>query len=129
MKTINILFPIKDTDSGDVFQGTTNTSAAVRSNLIALLTLKRGQRPMQSRMFSPIFDHIFEPLDDITQNELDTEIKQKVDEFIPEVDIKKISYTTTDVEPNILNIKITYSIKDFLNSNEQIELNIPLNTN
>lgn len=128
MKTINILFPIKDTDSGDVFQGTTNTSAAVRSNLIALLTLKRGQRPMQSRMFSPIFDHIFEPLDEITQNELETEIKQKVNEFIPEVDIKKISYTN-DLENNLLNIKITYSIKDFLNTNEQIELNIPLNTN
>lgn len=128
MKTINILFPIKDTDSGDVFQGTTNTSAAVRSNLIALLTLKRGQRPMQSRMFSPIFDHIFEPLDEITQNELETEIKQKVNEFIPEVDIKKISYTN-DLENNLLNIKITYSIKDFLNTIEQIELNIPLNTN
>lgn len=128
MKTINILFPIKDTDSGDVFQGTTNTSVAVRSNLIALLTLKRGQRPMQSRMFSPIFDHIFEPLDEITQNELETEIKQKVNEFIPEVDIKKISYTN-DLENNLLNIKITYSIKDFLNTIEQIELNIPLNTN
>ena len=128
MKTINILFPIKDTDSGDVFQGTTNTSAAVRSNLIALLTLRKGQRPMQSRMFSPIFDHIFEPLDEITQNELETEIKQKVNEFIPEVDIKKISYTN-DLENNLLNIKITYSIKDFLNTIEQIELNIPLNTN
>ena len=128
MKTINILFPIKETDSGDVFQGTNNTSSAIRSNLVALLTLKKGQRPMQSRMFSPIFDHIFEPLDEITQNELDTEIKQKVDEFIPEVDIKKISYTS-DTENNLLNIKITYSIKDFLNSNEQIELNIPLNIN
>ena len=74
-KTIGKAFPIKDTEEGGVFKGTKTTDGSLRSDLIALLTLRRGQRPMQSRMFSPIFDYIFEPLDEISQNELEIKIK------------------------------------------------------
>jgi phage baseplate assembly protein W len=123
-KTIGIAFPIKDTQEGGVFRGTKTTDQTLRSDLIALLTLKRGQRPMQSRMFSPIFDYIFEPLDQISQSELETKIKDKVKEFIPQVDISKVLYNPQP-ESNLLGIKIFYKIKDFFGPDESIELNIP----
>jgi phage baseplate assembly protein W len=123
-KTIGIAFPIKDTQDGGVFRGTTTTDQTLRSDLIALLTLRRGQRPMQSRMFSPIFDYIFEPLDQISQSELETKIKEKVKEFIPQVEVSKVLYNPQP-ESNLLGIKIYYKIRDFFGQDESIELNIP----
>ena len=126
MKTLGILFPIKETSEGGVFQPSRSTDEALRSDLIALLTLRRGQRPMQSRMFSPIYDYIMEPLDQITENELDTKIKEKVHEFIPQIKIKKIQFTPKqDENINTLSIKIIYSIIDFFDIEETLTIEIP----
>ncbi len=124
IKTIGIFFPIKSTTEGGIFKGTKTTDQSLRSDLIALLTLKRGQRPMQSRMYSPIYDYLHEPLDDISQNELETKIKEKVKEFIPQLEVNKIRFTPKQTE-NLLGIKIFYKIKDFFGPDETIELNIP----
>ncbi len=124
LKTIGISFPIKDTQEGGVFKGTKTTEQALRSDLIALLTLRRGQRPMQSRMFSPIFDYIHEPLDKISQDELESKIKSKVKEFIPQIELSKVLFTPKE-EQNLLGIKIFYKINDFFGPDETIELNIP----
>jgi len=124
MKTLGILFPIKESLEGGVFKATKSTDESVRSDMIALLTLRRGQRVMQSRMFSPIYDYIFEPLDIITENELDTKIKEKLKEFIPQVEIKKIKFISNQ-EENLLSIKIIYVIIDFFEIEETLTIEIP----
>ena len=63
MKSIGILFPIKETQEGGVFQGSKSTEQAIYSDMVALLTMRKGQRPMQSRMYSTIYDYVFEKLD------------------------------------------------------------------
>ncbi len=124
MKTIGILFPIKESQEGGVFQGSKSTEQAVYSDLVALLTLRKGQRVMQSRMFSPIYDYIFEPLDDITKNELDKKIKEKISEFIPQVEVKNIKFTPSENQ-NLLNIKISYIIIDYFDIEQTLNLQIP----
>lgn len=79
---------------------------------------------MQSRMYSPIYDYLFEPLDEITKDELNQKIKEKVKEFIPQVEIKKIVFTQKEQE-NLLMIKIIYTIIDFFNLEETLTLAIP----
>lgn len=123
IKTIGISFPIEETQEGGVFKGTTTTDKTLRCDLIALLTLKRGQRPMQGRMFSPIFDYIHEPLDTISQMELEGKIKDKVKEFVNQVEITKVKYYPNYNE-NLLGIKIFYKIKDFFGVEESITLSI-----
>lgn len=125
IKGIGISFPFKETEEGGVFKTSKTTDEALRSDLIALLTLKRGQRPMQSRMFSPIFDYIFEPLDKISQDELNTKIKDKIKEFIPQIEVKKIAYNQVP-EENLLGIKIVYVIKNFFDIEQVIDLNFPM---
>ncbi len=127
-KTINILFPIQTAIDGNVFKGTTTTDEALRSDLIALLTLKRGQRPMQSRMFSPIYDYLHEPMDEITQNELESKIKSKIKEFIPQLEVVKVKYTPQP-DNNLLGVKIIYKIIDFFGPEQSITLNIPTQFN
>mgnify|MGYP003557089007 CR=1 FL=1 len=125
IRTINISYPIKETDQGGVFKGTTTTEQAIRSDLFALLTLREGQRPMQSRMFSPIYRFLFEPMDEISKDQLTTQIKDKVKEFIPQIEVNKIIYNDIP-ERNLLNIRLNYTIIDFFNVEQILILNFPV---
>lgn len=123
MRTLGILFPMHESPDGGIFKASLSTQDALRSDLIALLTLRRGQRVMQSRMFSPIYDYILEPMDSIMQTELKRKIKEKVNEFIPQIEIKEIKLTPVP-EEHVLGIRIVYTIIDFFDLEETIELNV-----
>lgn len=124
IKGINISFPFVETQDGGVFQLNSTTQNAVRDDLIALLTLRRGQRPMRNTMFSPIFDFIGEPLDETSQRLLDTEIRTTVAQFIPQIVIKNINFTPKP-EENLLGIRIVFTITELFGSEMVVELNIP----
>jgi len=121
---INIKLPFQETQDGGVFGLNTTTETALRDDLISLLTTKRGQRVMRNNLFSPIFDYIGEPLDSITQERLDHDIKEKVAEFIPQIEIKKIVFTPKP-EENLLGIRIIFTIAELFGVEQIIELNIP----
>lgn len=121
---INIKFPFEETQDGGVFALNTTTENALRDDLIALLTLKRGQRPMRNSMFSPIYDFIEEPMDEVLQRRLDTEIRKKVSEFIPQIEIKNIKFTPKPDE-NLLGISIRFKITELFGAEQVVELNIP----
>lgn len=125
IKTVGIRFPIKKTEEGGVFLGSKTTDQALKSDLIALLTLRKGQRPMQSRMYSPIYDYLHEPLDEITTDELNTKIKEKIQEFIPQIRVNKLVFNRLE-EQNLLSIKIVYTIETFFDVQETLTLNFPV---
>jgi phage baseplate assembly protein W len=121
---INIKLPFEETQNGGVFALNTTTETALRDDLISLLTTKRGQRVMRNNLFSPIFDYIGEPMDEITSNRLDHDIREKVSEFIPQIEIKKILFNPKP-EENLLGIKIVFSIAELFGTEQVVELNIP----
>lgn len=123
-RTINIRFPFKETYNGGVFEATITSEAAYQSDLISLLTTRRGQRVMRSQLFSPIYDYLMEPLDDIVQQELKRDIDAKVRLFIPQIEIKKIRFTPDNTN-NTLGIKIIYIIKEYFNIEKSIDLIFP----
>jgi phage baseplate assembly protein W len=122
--SINIRFPFKDTNRGGVFDVNKTTPNALKDDLISLLTTKRGQRPMRSRLFSPIYDYIMEPMDEISKKELQIDIEEKVQEFIPQITITKINYSE-DFENNILTIEIVFRIDTSFGIEEKVILNVP----
>jgi phage baseplate assembly protein W len=124
MKTINIKFPFKETYDGGVFAATITSEAAYQSDLISLLTTKKGQRVMRANLYSPIYDYLMDPLDDITMQELRRDIDSKVKEYIPQIEIKKIRFTP-DYENNALGIKIIYIIKDYFSIEKTLDLSFP----
>ena len=121
---INIKLPFENTQDGGVFALNITTENALRDDLVSLLTTKRGQRVMRNNLFSPIFDYIGEPLDGITQERLDHDIREKVSEFIPQIEIKNIKFTPNP-EENLLGIKIIFAISELFGSEQIVELNIP----
>lgn len=122
--SINIKFPFKDTYDGGVFESSITSEVAYQSDLISLLTTKKGQRVMRSKLYSPIYDYLMEPLDDISQQELRRDIDAKVKEFIPQIEIKKIKFDP-DYENNLLGIKIIYIIIDFFSIEKTLDLSFP----
>lgn len=126
-RTINIRFPFRETYDGGVFEGTITSESAYQSDLISLLTTKKGQRVMRSQLYSPVYDYLMEPLDDITKQELRRDIDAKVKLFIPQIEIKKIKFNP-DYENNLLSMKIIYIIKEFFSIEKSLEISFPIET-
>jgi phage baseplate assembly protein W len=127
-KGINISFPFKETSLGGIFETNKTTQEAVKSDLISLLTTRRGQRPMRANLYSPIYDYIMEPMDDFMKSELRKDIEEKVDEFIPQIKIKRITFSPQE-DLNLLTISIIFEIENFFGVEDSIVLNIPTEIN
>jgi len=119
---INIKFPFEGTIEGGVFETNKTTANALRSDLISLLTTRRGQRPMRSSLYSPIYDYIMEPLDNFVKSELKKDIEKKVGEFIPQISITSIEFFEQE-QSNVLTIDITFRIEQSFNT-QSVTLNI-----
>jgi len=123
---INLKFPFEDTVDGGVFAENNTSITAIRDNLIAFLTLKKGHRVMRGDMYSPIYDYLHEQLDDILESDLDREIRAKVQKFLPEVQIKRIKFLKKE-EQNLLEIKIIFVTRELSQSEQTVTINVPVN--
>ena len=122
---INIKFPFEETTEGGVFLTNKITDLALNDDLVALLTIRKGERPMQGNMYSPIYDYLFEQLDDITESDLKKDIKEKVAEFLPQITIKQIQFIKKQ-ELNLLEIKIKFNIENTIGTDQTINISVPL---
>lgn len=122
---IGIRFPFQESFEGGVFRYTRTTPEKVRTNLIALLTLKKKQRPMRNNMYSPLYDIIFEPWDDISEDKLRTALLDKLEQFMPEITVEDIVFTF-DETTSVLTTKIVYSIVELAGMNDFVEINVTI---
>lgn len=120
---IGVRFPFQQWSQGGMYTATQTDADAIRSNLISLLTTKRGHRVMNNRLYSPLYDYIFEPWDITAQTELDKDLNDKIKEFIPEIQVHDIDYNF-DEETNTLRVKIIYRIPELGGLQDDVSLNI-----
>jgi hypothetical protein len=120
---IGIKFPFQESFDGGVYRFTRTTPEKVRTNLIALLTLKRQQRPMHNNLYSPLWDFIFEPWDEISADKLKTALLDKIATFIPEVTTEDILFAF-DEETYVLTTKIVYSIVELAGATDFVEIDV-----
>lgn len=123
-KGINIKFPFKDSQRGGLFDVNVITEDALKSNLISLLTTRRGQRVMRTNLFSPIYDYIMEPIDNTTKRQLRMALEEKIDEFLPEIIVKDVVINENE-EENLLIIKIIFTTSFSYGALDNITLTIP----
>lgn len=127
-QSIGISFPFKNTTAGGVFGTDNSTESALKSDLISLLTLKRGQRPMQSNMYSPAFDYINEQFDSIMTQRLQNDLTQKINEYLPQLQIQSMVFTAPADNFNMLGINIKFSITQLFGAVQSVNINIPVTT-
>lgn len=106
-----------------MFSATKTDANAIRTNLISLLTTKRGHRVMNNRLYSPLYDYIFEPWDMRAQSELDKELNDKIIEFIPEVNVDNILYSF-DEETYTLAVKVIYKIPELGGLRDDVSITV-----
>ena len=112
-KTFNILNPIQNSTKDGVFKMSINSMEKYKANLYTLLFTGIGQRVMMPTFGTRIMQIIFEPLGENSYSEIDNEIREKVEYWIPEIVIHEILFgdKESDLENNSINMKISFALK------------------
>lgn len=104
-KTYGITFPFRDSFDGKYLDTTDYADQEIRSNLIHLLLTRKGARYFLPDFGTRLYEYIFEPLDGPTFNQIESEIRDSVQTYIPNLQINNISvYAATD---DLTNITVT----------------------
>jgi phage baseplate assembly protein W len=145
-KTYGVTFPFRDSFDGKYLDTTDYEDQEIRSSLIHLLLTRKGARYFLPDFGTRLYEYIFEPLDGPTFNQIEAEIRDSVEKYIPNLQINNIAvYAATDdevtnsgnAEANTFSIpgrtyleytakvKITYTItSNVFNSSDFIIINL-----
>jgi phage baseplate assembly protein W len=91
--TYGLNFPFRESYVGKYLDVSDNTDEEVRSNLIHLLLTRKGYRYYLPDFGTRLYEYIFEPLDGPTFSEIEGEIRDSVEKYMPGVLITNISIT------------------------------------
>ena len=91
-----ITFPFGDSEEG-LFLGMNELAdAEVRSNLVHLILTIKGSRYFLPDFGTNLMRLIFEPLDSGTKASIDSEIRETVGEFIPNLNINNVDVKSAE---------------------------------
>ena len=92
-KTYGIDFPFRTSQFGKYLSLSQTADDEIRNNLVHLLLTRRGSRYYLPDFGSRLYDYIFEPMDSLTFDSIEAEIRQSCERYIPNLKISKISIT------------------------------------
>jgi len=99
--TYGITFPFRDSFDGKYLDLTDFEDQEVRSSLIHLLLTRKGARYFLPDFGTRLYEYIFEPLDGPTFNQIESEIRDSVGKYIPNLQINTISITDASTEEGV----------------------------
>ena len=102
--TYGITFPFKDSFNGKFLDLTDTSEEEVKSNLIHLLLTRKGSRYFMPNFGTRLYEYIFEPLDSPTFDQIETEIKESVEAYIPNLQITSIKIEAANITTDSLQI-------------------------
>jgi len=118
-QTYGINFPFKDGINGDFLYLTEIPEREIKSNLVHLLLTRKGSRYFLPDFGTNLYQYIFEPLDEIVKNNIENEINDAVNKYIPNLKINKITitqffddpqYVGDDQKGHTVTVSIDYTI-------------------
>ena len=92
-KTYGINFPFVDSTEGKYLSLSQTTDEEIRTDLVHLLLTRKGTRYFLPDFGTRLYEYIFEPLDGPTFSDIESEIRDSVQEYLPNLVITKISIT------------------------------------
>jgi phage baseplate assembly protein W len=96
--TYGINFPFKDSYNGNYFDLSDTNNEEIRTDLVHLLLTRKGTRYFLPDFGTRLYEFIFEPMDGPSFSEIESEIRESVQEYIPNLTITKISVTDASTE-------------------------------
>ena len=99
--TYGLNFPFRDSFDGKYLDLSSYNDEEIRSSLIHLLLTRKGSRYYLPDFGTRLFEFLFEPLDGPTFSEIESEIRESVEEYLPGIKITNISVkAASDGEEN-----------------------------
>jgi len=109
-KTYGINFPFRDSFNGKYLDLSDNSDEEIRTDLIHLLLTRKGARYFLPDFGTRLYEYIFEPLDGPTFTDIEAEIKDSVEKFIPNLVINSISIFDASQELGATENVNTYNL-------------------
>jgi len=88
--TYGINFPFRDSTTGKYLKLSVTADEEVRNSLIHLLLTRKGTRYFLPNFGTRLYEYLFEPMDAPTFSELEFEIRESVEEYIPGITLTNI---------------------------------------
>ena len=103
--TYGLKFPFNDSSRGDFLELTEFQSEQIRSDLIHLLLTRKGSRYYLPEFGTRLYEFIFEPNDGLTFQDIESDIRDSIGQFMPNLLVNQITIEPADqsVEVNSIN--------------------------
>jgi len=94
--TYGLNFPFRDSRRGDYLQLTEFEAQEVKADLIHLLLTRKGTRYYLPDFGTRLYEFLFEPFDGLTFDAIESDIREAVGTYMPNLLLNNISITPAD---------------------------------
>ena len=101
--TYGLAFPFQDSTQGDFLLLTETQYAQIKSDLIHLLLTRKGSRYFLPDFGTRLYEFLFEPFDGLTFNAIESDIRDSVSKYIPNLLINNITIEPADPSVEVDN--------------------------
>jgi phage baseplate assembly protein W len=91
--TYGLTFPFRDSFEGKYLDLSNTTEKEIRNNLIHLLLTRKGTRYYLPDFGTRLYEFLFDPLDAPTFSQIESEIRDAVDLYMPNLKLTSINIT------------------------------------
>ena len=122
---INIAFPFSDSANGFFLKMNQDSAGAIKSDLMHLILTKRGERYYNGDFGTNLLAYIFEPNDQISLDQVKSEIITQVSKYMPKLKVTDITISQSESNDHVAIVTINYTITDdVFTQNDQVVITI-----
>jgi len=119
--SVGINFPFARVPNQDGYFSTTKTTIeSIKNNIRLLLQTQKGERMFQPNLGMNIRKFLFEQITEDTQVQIENDIVDTFNTWLPFVELRKIDIDTSNQDKNQINIEIVFNIKRAPNTIESV---------
>ena len=111
-KTYGLTFPFVESYNGKYLDLSDYPAEEIRSNLIHLLLTRKGSRYFLPDFGTGLLEYIFEPLDGPTFKNIESEIRDSVQKYMPQLQLTNINISAPTGEAAGLTATSTGGVTD-----------------
>ncbi len=109
---INIKFPFSNSANGDFLDTNKDKNSAIKSDLMHLLLTRRGERYYLPEFGTRLMEFLFDPIDDVTKNDIIDDINESCKRFIPKITINDMDIEVDQGERHQVNVTFNFTIQN-----------------
>lgn len=99
--TYGLNFPFRDSKRGDYLELTQLESQEVKADLIHLLLTRKGSRYYLPDFGTRLYEFLFEPFDGLTFDAIESDIREAVANYMPNLLLNNITISPADPQEEI----------------------------